>query len=150
MRRVERRGRGARVTPGIAMQRARIGHSHEITVADRPRRRCRSVVLVVGVPLEGDAAERAEIEVEGRAVQLAEPALDALETGLRAPHARRHAAERRNAVEEIERLLIGLGRARQVIALLRHAAQVARALPQRVAPIHVAARQLRGLALAGV
>src|SRR5512147_1286408 len=77
-------------------------------------------LLFVQVLLERDASERAEIDAEGRVLDFSEPPLHALEAGLRSPDARGHAAERRDPVIEIERLLIRLGRACEIVALLRH------------------------------
>src|SRR5688500_3544424 len=107
----------------------------------------RFALLGVGVLLERNAAERPEIQIEARAVEFAEPPLHALQPGLRAAQAGWDAREGRDARVEIERLLIGLRRPREVIALLRHATQPAGALPQRIAALHVAARQLRRVAL---
>src|ERR1044071_5965624 len=106
-------------------------------------------MLFVEVLLERDAAERPEIDVERRPFELREAPLHTIEPGLGVPHAARHAAEGGDAVVEIERLPVGLRRSREVVALLRHAAEIAGALPQRVAAILIAAGELRRLALAG-
>src|SRR5689334_14086909 len=104
----------------------------------------------VEVLLERHATERTQVDAECRALDLSEPPLHTLEAGLRVPDAAGHTAERRDAVEQIERLLIGLRRAREVIALLRHAAQAAGALPQGVAAILIAVGELCRLALTGL
>src|SRR6185369_3851879 len=74
-------------------------------------------VRLVEVLVEGDVAERAEVETEVRAFDLVHPVLDALQACLGLAHAGGYAADRRDAGVEIERLLIRLGRAREVVAL---------------------------------
>ena len=108
----------------------------------RPRRR--------RLPLERDAAERPRSR-RRTSRNRARPAAAScgrarLARGGRSPARRRSVAD---AGVELERLLIRRGGAIEVVALLRHAPQIAGGAPQRVAAIGVAVGQLRDLALAG-